>query len=287
MSTMRISRLARFVATAIWLAGCTPADAASLKPDEVVAKHLDSLGTTAARAAAKNRLVQGTAQFKILVGGSALLDGTVSLVSEDRKLQLLLKFDNGNYRGERLICDGDKVEISATTARQLRSPFGEFVRSQDVIVREGLLTGVLSTAWPLLNLEDRKPKLTYEGIKKLNGTELHDIQYHPKKSSGDLEIHLYFDPVTFRHMATVYRLAHGTLVGEGPTTSVQQKETRYEIKEQFSDFKTAEGLTVPSREVIQYTQENQDGSTLIWEWDLTLNEVSDNIRLDPRNFATK
>jgi len=49
--------------------------AADLKPDELVAHHLDSLGTAAARAANKSRVVQGTARFKILVGGGGQLEG--------------------------------------------------------------------------------------------------------------------------------------------------------------------------------------------------------------------
>jgi hypothetical protein len=38
---------------------------------------------------------------------------------------------------------------------------------------------------------------------KVDGVDLHRIDYIPKKRS-DLEIHLYFEPDTFRHVMTVY-----------------------------------------------------------------------------------
>jgi len=43
--------------------------AADLNPEDIVARHLDSIGTTKARTASKTRVVQGQAEFKIRVGG--------------------------------------------------------------------------------------------------------------------------------------------------------------------------------------------------------------------------
>jgi hypothetical protein len=43
--------------------------AADMKSEDVVAKHLDSIGTAEVRAAAKSRVVQGTSLFKIRIGG--------------------------------------------------------------------------------------------------------------------------------------------------------------------------------------------------------------------------
>jgi hypothetical protein len=78
------------------------------------------------------------------------------------------------------------------------SSFGEFVHSQDQIVREGLLGGSLSTAWALLNLDHNQPKLTYEGLKKVDGRQFHDLRYRCKRND-DMNIYLYFDPETYRH----------------------------------------------------------------------------------------
>jgi hypothetical protein len=104
-------------------------------------------------------------------------------------------------RGEQFIFDGSKAEIGSATARQSRSQFGEFVHVQDAMLREGLWSGVLSTAWPLLDLRERRPKLTFEGTKSLDGHQVYDLRYQPHKST-DLDIHLYFDGESFRLVLT-------------------------------------------------------------------------------------
>ncbi len=95
-----------------------------------------------------------------------------------------------------------------------RSRLGNFLFLQEEVLREGLFGGVLSTAWPLLNTQIRTRSLKYEGLKKVDGQQLYDISYIPKKrfESGDLSIHLYFDPETYRHVLTVYTatVLHGS-----------------------------------------------------------------------------
>lgn len=60
---------------------------------------------------------------------------------------------------------------------------------QDTVIREGLLGGVLTTAWPLLNVDQRKAKLNFDGLKKIDGQEVYDLRYHPHKNT-DLELSL-------------------------------------------------------------------------------------------------
>jgi len=45
------------------------AAAADTKSEDIVAKHLDSIGTPEARAAVLSRALQGTLHFKELIGG--------------------------------------------------------------------------------------------------------------------------------------------------------------------------------------------------------------------------
>jgi hypothetical protein len=125
------------------------------QPEEIVARHLDSIGTASARSGVKTRLAQGTAEFKTLVGGAGTLGGRTAFVCDGRKLHFMVKFSDNNYRGEQFIFDGNKIAIGSRNAQQRRSPFGEFVHVQDVMFREGLWGGVLSTAWPLLDLQER------------------------------------------------------------------------------------------------------------------------------------
>jgi len=296
----------RFV-LALSLAGFfVSAHAADLKPEEVVARNLDSIGTAAARAAVKSQVVQGTSHFKVMVGGSGVLEGTAGIVSEQRKSTMVLKFSDNQYRGEQMVCDGDKFYIATTTPSHHRSILGEFIWSQSLILREGLLGGELSTAWTLNNLDVNKPSLSYGGIKKFDGKPVHDLRYRSRKGN-DMDIHMYFDADTFQHVATVYKITlasglggfapsisdrAGLTSGSGggvsdPTQSVNQQETRYTLEERFSDFKTADAITLPSHYTIQFTQELQDGRTTLYEWDATFDKVLRNVTMDPRNFQVK
>jgi hypothetical protein len=279
--------------------------AADLKPDELVAHHLDSLGTAVARAANRSRVVQGTARFKILVGGGGELEGKGAVVSSERKLNIMMKFPN-DYKGEQFISDGDKSSIAATTAEHRLTIFGEFVMSQPVLLQEGLLGGTLSTAWALSNLDHNHPHLSGGGQKKADGRQLLDLHYQPKKSS-EMEIHMYFEPETYRHVLTVYSISlasglgsavpsitdqvglttPGGQSGSDPTRSSKQQQIRYTLEERFSDFNTTDGITLPSHYNIHFTQEAQDGKTTVFEWDITANEISENMSLDPRNFQVK
>jgi hypothetical protein len=141
-------------------------------------------------------------------------------------------------------------------------------------------------AWPLSDVQERKAKLTYEGIKKFEGRELQVIRYRPKKST-DLEILLYFEPKTFRHVMTAYQMSIRAGIGASEVESAQQQETRYRIEERFSDFQNSDGLTLPFHYELRFTKELQNGFTKLLQWDATVTRVLNNISLDPRNFQIK
>jgi hypothetical protein len=254
-------------------------------------------------------VAQGPVHYSILVGGAGFLDGKGQIVSDGKKFQLMMKLPNNEYRGEQIIFDGDKDKVAFSTAQQARSAFGNFVFVQDAVIREGLIGGVLTTAWPLSNLGERKAKLSFDGLKKIDGQELYDLRYRPRKNT-DLEIHLYFDPQTDHHVETTYSysssesfasFAPSTAVGNAPTTGSASTQTggtaetagarqypnRYRLTEKFSDFKTADGVTLPTHYDIQFSQELQNGRTILSDWDLKGLEVSSNVSLDPRNFEVK
>ncbi len=255
--------------------------------DELVAQHLDSIASAKVRAEFKTRIAQGPVTYKILVGGAGTLDGKAQMASEGKKLVFMMKFLNNDYRGEQFVFNGDKDKVAFSTSRQSRSALGSFVFVQDAVIREGLLGGVISTAWPLLDLDARKPKLTFGGLKKIDGQELYDLSYHPKKSS-DLDIHLYFDPQTFHHVETLYSYAVAEqLTTGGETAAARQQQTRYRLQEKFSDFKTTDGITLPTHYDIQFTVELGSGRTTLSEWDMKALEISNNQSVDPRNFEVK
>lgn len=260
-----------------------------LKPEEILQRHLDSIGTSEARAAAKSRVVEGTATYRILVGGSGSMEGKAVCVSEGNKMQLLLKVTALQYHGERFMSNGGKTFVEGTYDDHSRSEFGEFLRSEDLPLRDGLLGGTLTTDWALLDLESRKGKLKYQGHKKMDGTDLIAMSYQPKRNSG-LDVTLYFDPETFRHVRTVYRASqHAGLdptgAAAGDEASARQQQTRYQIEERFSDFKTADGLTLPSNYDLRFTEELQNGFTKTVEWTVATTRVLNGVPLDPKNFV--
>jgi hypothetical protein len=253
---------------------------------DVLAHHLDAIGSADARSAAKTRVVQGTAAYRIVVGGSGRADGKTGLVSEGRKLRFMMKFTGVGYLGENLVFDGDGIGVSFANTNQSRSPFASFVSTQNVILRDGLLGGVLTTGWALLDVTDRKSKLTLEGVKKIDGQQVYQVRYVPHESS-DLQILLYFDQETFRHVKTVYSTSVANNVGRTITESSKLLPERTTLEERFGDFKTVDGLTLPSHWNLQFTRELPNGSTTVSEWDLKEDQITNNMGLDPRNFAVK
>jgi hypothetical protein len=266
--------------------------AADGKPEEVVAKHLDSIGTADARAAVTSRVVQGTLRFKILVGGGGEAVGSWGRVSEQRKSNFVMRFGKGDWRGEQFIFDGEKTYFAAATASHLRSNFAQFVNGHDFIVKEGLLGGELSTGWVLQNLDLQKmdqsrAKLASIASKKVDGHELQGIEYS-SKDSGDMTVKLYFNPETYRHVMTIYSVVTvPSGVSHGITTSAEQQQIRYTLEERFSDFQSDNGITLPRRYDLQYTEELQSGSTHVYDWELTVDKIVNNVGLDPGNFKMK
>ena len=173
----------------------------------------------------------------------------------------------------------------------------------------------------LLNVSERKAKLSFEGLKKIDGQEFYVLRYRPQKKT-DLDISLYFDPQTYRHVRTIYsyatstsfaNLAPSTAVGNPPgagsqspaalsndavsgsqgaggtaeSAAARQFPNRYRLEERFSDFKTVDGITLPTHYDIQFSQELQNGRTTLSDWDIKGLEVSNNVPVDAHNFDVK
>lgn len=273
----------------LFIALLVPASAqntGSSRPDDIVARNLDSIAPASVRAAEKSRVVRGNLQFHVLVGGSGGAAGTWDLVSSGRMFDIVMQFGIGDWRGEQFTFNGSKVGIALPTASHHRSVFGEFVASQDFLIKEGLLGGELGTGWALQNLAATKAKVQNLGIKKIDGKDLLALQYSSKHST-DMQVFLYFDPETGRHLHTVYTMNRN----EGPTGDIRstpyQREIKYRMEERFSDFRTENGMTLPAHYDLQWSEETQNGSTRLFDWDLTADQIVHNVALDPANFEIK
>lgn len=273
---MKLVKLGLMMLLATLFVAPLPLRAAKMKPEEVVAKHLASIGTPEARAAIKSRSVEGDVTMEVILGGKGTLEGPASLISAGARLKFRMNYNSPQYPGEEFTFDGDKP-YAAMYQTGSRTKFGGFVLGQDVILKEGLLGGTLSTAWPLLDVSGRGAKLSYDGLKKVNGRELHQLTYSPRKGGGDLTVRLYFEPETFRHVYSVYTMTIGAQIGtggaglgtlgpvatSGEESSARQVVTRIKLEEFFSDFGKAGDVNLPAGWTLKFTTETERGTTIL------------------------
>ena len=266
------------------------------KPEDIVARHLDAIGSAQARKAIKSRVVQGGATYRVLVGGTGAVDGKFQYASENPQSDLLLKINANGYLGEWFICDGNKTSVAGTWSDKTRSEFGNFMLTQDVILRENLIGGVWSSGWPLLDLDARKAKVHFEGTKSIDGKELLTLRYQPKKST-DLDIFLYFDPQTYQHVMTIYTMEPPTDLGRGQVgrgarvsgevATARMQPRRYKVEERFSEFHVVDGLNLPSHYDLRFTFEGESGFTKSIEWEVRALSIDNNMSIAPRAFEVK
>ncbi|MEE2822345.1 MAG: hypothetical protein VYA53_05125 [Acidobacteriota bacterium] len=254
-----------------------------MEPEELVTRHLNAIGDTETREGIQSRIVRGVGRFEVVVGGAGQLEGAASILSQGNKLRLSIDFNHLNYSAERITFDGEECYVG-NIEPGVRSQLGNFFYQYDDLIKEGLLGGVLSTAWPLANIEDRGPKLDYRGLKKINDLELLELRYRMKKGGRDFTINLYFDPQTFYHIASIYKLRISARMGRSPEASARQRETRLTLEEWFDDFQTRQGLELPSRWTIRFTIEGNRG-TSVAKWDMAFDRALHNMSINPQLFV--
>ena len=233
-----------------------------MDPNELVAKHLDSIGTAEARATLRSREAQGNVAFEEMIGHGFRQQGGASFSTQGATVKYVFQFGAPQYVGEQLAFDGKKVTVANIDPTK-RSNLGNYLYQQDEIMRAGLFGGTLSTAWPLLRLKESGAGIKYVGLIKVEGRELHDLIFTPKKRSGagDLVIHLYFDPATFRHVGSLYLLRVAGSSGLG----MSGEETRQILEERFDDFQEIDGLTIPQKWEIRFHMEPQ-AKARVFQW---------------------
>jgi hypothetical protein len=289
-----------------------------LTPEEVVAAHLKSLGMPELLATIKNRGMSGSASVEFIQGGVGTMTGQSLVITSGRKLSIILKYGGVDYPGEYFAFDGKDVEVSTIRPGQ-RSPLGEFIFRYKGVMKEGLLGGVLSLGWPLLDIEKRNASLKYVSA-KVDGRELHEIDYNPKSGMNDIKVKLFFEPGTFRHVRTEYiltvqgeqALQAGKTVTQGVPNSAglnsgqrsgpitrdagildQIGNSYYLLVEKFDNFKEvkfsdstgseAKSPILPHSYALEYSVEGQ-GSSFLAHWDITADQWVHNGKLDPSIF---
>jgi hypothetical protein len=154
----------------------------------------------------------------------------------------------------------------------------------DLVFKQGLMGGTLSSSWPLLDLASRAAKLEYAGTKRIEDQTLHELRYLPRGGS-DLQISLFFDEATFQHVRSEYRRVVEAQTGSRAYGNVQERESRYKMVEKFSSFNLENGLYLPHTYKIEFTADAQSG-TFQAEWTLKLSQFQFNQKIDPNSFST-
>jgi hypothetical protein len=252
------------------------------KPEQLIAKYLESVGAPDKLKEIKTRSTAGSAHVDFRVGGQASLNGEGNLLSDGAATRLGLRFPALEYPGEQFVSDGTKTLIGQVSPGR-RSPLGLFVFENDFLLKEGLLYGALSTNWALLNVAGRQPKLDVTGLKKIDGRSLYEMKYSPKKANGNIQVYLYFDPETFRHVRSQYK---AELVSSSVQKITDTAETvRYTLTEEFDDFKQEDGLTLPHAYKIDYSIDSPTGG-FVGGWSYTVKQVAHNQTIEKNVFAT-
>lgn len=249
--------------------------------EELLTRHLQSIGTADARAAVKTRIISGTSQviFRTTPVGQAV--GKAVLASEGTKSLVGMSFPSPVYPREQLGFNGTSF-IAAFATPGTRSVLGNFLMTNEAIFKQGLMAGTLSSAWPLTD-PSRSAQLKYLGTKRTDNRMLHEVRYSPR-SGSDLTITLFFDSETFRHVRTEYERVITASIGNRSYTNVETRESRYKMTEEFSLFKTEGGLTLPHIYTIKLEVDTQ-GGTFLAEWTIKLTQFDFNQKIDPAAFS--
>jgi hypothetical protein len=253
--------------------------AEKMKPEELIAKHLESIGTAAARAAVKSRMITGSAQVVFRLGARGQLNGKSLIAAEGNKFRLGLNFDKPEYLGEQVAWDGKSMTASEIRPG-LRSNLTQFLYQNGFLLQDGLLGGVTSTNWFFLDLTSKqsRPKIEYGGLKTVDGKKLHELKYQVQQGAATFQISFYFDPVTFQHVLSIHNQSIPAFFGSGGGSA----EGFIRIREEFGVFKIVDGLTLPHSYKLTFSTEGQ--ATFLADWAMQISEIRHNQPLDASLF---
>lgn len=264
------------------LANPSSSATAKMTPEELVARHLESIGPAKARASVTSRIIAGKSLVIFRTPPPGQATGKAVLASEGPKSLIGMSFPSPVYPREQLGFNGNSFMAAYVTAG-VRSVLGNFLMTHALIFKQGLMGGTLSTAWPLLDLSARNPRLEYAGLKTVDNRTLHELKYFARGGS-DLQITLFFEEATFQHVRTEYERVIAAPTGERAYANIEEKEVRYKMVEEFSDFKNEAGLTLPHTYKIKLLVDSK-GGTFLADWEITLTQFTFNERIDPNSFS--
>jgi hypothetical protein len=278
--------------------------------EQLVAAHVKSIGNPALLAKIQSRILTGNTDVEFITGMSGTMKACKSfIISEGPKLGIRIIYPTNNYPGDYFAYDGKDVTVGNMSPGQ-KSPIAEFIFRFNGIMKEGMLGGILSTSWPLLDIQKRQVDMKYRKT-KIEGRELYELEYHPKEGFGLIKVRIYFDPTSFRHVRTDYRVTvREDASAKGATTvdqmgdrdtvksalpnraggmaiSQTREDSHYTLTEKFDDFRKVGGVTLPYRYLLEYSLDG-NGQSFIGRWTFTTDNLAFNApNLDQKIFQAQ
>ena len=264
----------------------TVSESQSLKPEEIIARHLNAIGTKENRMAVSTLMALGLSEFEsrtpVVKGG-----GKAVIVSDPGNLFFVMSFNSKEYPFEKIGYFDGKLSLPFTTAGG-RSLLATFIAEHEKMLSDGLIGGLLSLRWPLLDIEKRKPKINGGGTKKVNDRKAYVLEYAPSGGgSKEFTIKLYFDAETFNHIRSEYRYEVESKDG---TFGQQNRRASgfISLTEDFSDFRVVEGLMLPHYQRLDYMTNGNSGTYQnIWGVKVSEYRVNQPLQSDFFTFDAK
>ncbi|MBN2321655.1 MAG: hypothetical protein JXR49_21430 [Acidobacteria bacterium] len=294
--------------------GITLSQDKDITPEELIQKHLKSLGNPEKLKTIKNWGISGKAGVEFMLGATGkLTDGYFMCVSDGPKVGIRMQFADINYPGEYFAYDGNEVTVGHITPGQ-KSPIADFIFLHNATMKEGFLGGVQTTAWPLLDVGEKQPRMKL-GERTIDGQEFYELEYgSPGKRAGNMTVKLYFDKENFHHRRTEYRVrvaedltSTQNIVSSGggsmvtapseptgrpadrapeDTIAGNPADSIYLLVETFDNFAVVGDVTLPQRYTLEYSVEGQ-AATFLAKWSI-LNEVyANNGQVDQSFFMAQ
>lgn len=250
--------------------------------EEIVKKHLESVGSADNLSKMTTMFTGGNVEFE---SKAPVIKGTgrAVIVSDPENFYFLMSFNSINYPFEKIGNFKGKVTLPFTVSGE-RSTLGDFLNEHQQIISENIFGGVLSMRWFRSINDIQKLKLRMTGSRKIGNQQFWTIEAQSvSRGSSEFKTRLFFDQKTFQHVRSEFRreVRAGTILN-GRRNAFSDGYLL--LIEQFSDFKTNEGVTLPTKYTINF-QTDSPGIAHENSWRVDLVGARFNQQLAPDFFV--
>lgn len=255
--------------------------------EEIVARHLKSLGTDKELERNRLRVAVGTSKFDIQGVSKRTVQGGSAFASDGLNMAFISTFDMADYRMERIGLFEDRINIPFVDAGK-RSPLGSFLTSYDKVLSSRILGGAIFSSWVFGRSGDHTGRIRNAGKKKINGRDVWVVEYSPKGGlPPGASIKLFFDAENYHHLRTVYEQKDadpgfyntdpGLVRGATPLSSYMREWTlemasnSHSLTEDFEEINPVGGVTLPFKYKITLSIDSYKG-TAHFDWTFVIRE---------------